>query len=548
LGVHQSWAWLGKTRLTGAARMPINKAQQVPVNVVGSSTFGRYPKISLEKTYNMFISDEWMVNYAGFQKASEVLPAGEGRALYHSVRGQFLISVESSTVYKLQANLAPQFVGNLDTTTGEVFIDENLSNQICIVDGQAAYIYNYLNNTLTKQTLTFLGNPIIPNYVCYHNTFFLIGSSPISDNSQNWYAFERALDTTISLNTQFSLQTKPDSAIAVKRLPGRGNNVIVIGTTVCEVWTQVGGIENYRRVQSFNMDSGCVAVATIAANEEFVCFLAQNENNAPSILVTDGASTQRISTDGIDYLLQTITRPQKSTAFFFRQDGHLFYQITFFNANDNLSLIYDFNTKKFFHVSDQNLNYHPARQVVYFNEKTYFVSLNDASIYQMGTEFVTYNYNIDPYVTGEVIPRIRICKSIRLEDSSRFRVGQFTFWIEQGINDFYLINPDNNIVCNGLLVTETGGNFIVSQQGDPLLSQTGSCLQVFERPRVDMSFSKNGNQSFSNIVGRNLNPEGVYQNQIRWWRMGQANEFTVQLRFWGLQRFVVKDGVAEVMV
>ena len=166
----------------------------------------------------------------------------------------------------------------------------------------------------------------------------------------------------------------------------------------------------------------------------------------------------------------------------------------------------------------------------------------------MGTEFVTYNYNIDPYVTGEVIPRIRICKSIRLEDSSRFRVGQFTFWIEQGVNDFYLINPDSGIVCNGLLITETGGNFIVSQQGDPLLSQTGSCMETFERPRVDMSFSKNGNQSFSNIVGRNLNPEGVYQNQIRWWRMGQANEFTVQLRFWGLQRFVVKDGVAEVMV
>lgn len=528
--------------------MPVNKAQQVPVNVVGSSIFGRYPKISLEKTYNMFISDEWMVNYAGFQKVSEVLPAGEGRSLYHSVRGQFLISVESSTVYKLQANLSPQFVGNLDTTTGEVFIDENLSNQICIVDGQAAYIYNYLNNTLTKQTLTFLGNPIIPNYVCYHNTFFLIGSSTISDNSQNWYAFERASDTTISLNTQFSLQTKPDSAIAVKRLPGRGNNVIVIGTTVCEVWTQVGGIENYRRVQSFNIDSGCVSVATIAANEEFVCFLAQNENNAPSIMVTSGASIERISDDGIDYLLQTIKRPDQSTAFFFRQDGHLFYQITFFNANDNLSLFYDFNTKKFFHLSDQNLNYHPARQVVYFNEKTYFVSLNDASIYQMGTEFVTYNYNIDPYVTGEVIPRIRICKSIRLEDSSRFRVGQFTFWMEQGVNDFYLINPDSGIVCNGLLVTQTGKDFIVSQQGVPLLSQTGSCPPIFEKPRVDMSFSKNGNQSFSNIVGRDLNPKGVYQNQIRWWRMGQANEFTVQLRFWGLQRFVVKDGVAEVMV
>ena len=526
--------------------MRITKGEQIPVNIVGSSTFGRYPKISLEKTYNMFISDEWLVNYAGFQKTTQILPSGEGRALFHSVRGQFLILVESSTVYKLQANLAPQFIANISTSSGEVFIDENLSSQICIVDGQSAYIYNYADNSFTLQTLTYLGNPIIPNYVCYHNTFFLIGSAINSINSQNWYAFQFASDSTISLNTQFSLQTKPDSAIAVKRIPGRGNNVIVFGTTVAEVWTQVGGLENYRRVQSFNIDSGCVEVSTIAANEEFVCWLSQNENNAPSIFVSDGASFQRISSDGIDYLLQTITEPQSSTAFFFRQDGHLFYQITFFDPADNLSLFYDFTTKKFFHLSDQNLNYHPARQIVYFNEKTYFVSLNDASLYQMGTEFVTYNYSLDPNVQGDVIPRIRICKSIRRDDSSRFRVWQFTFWIEQGVTTSYLMKQKGE-VCNGSLITEMGYP-IITELGFPMLSESGSCNSVFDVPRVDMSFSKNGNQSFSNIVGIDLNPQGRYRNQIRWDRMGQANEFTVQLRFWGFQRFVVKDGFAELML
>jgi hypothetical protein len=30
--------------------------------------------------------------------------------------------------------------------------------------------------------------------------------------------------------------------------------------------------------------------------------------------------------------------------------------------------------------------------------------------------------------------------------------------------------------------------------------------------------------------------------------MGEANEFTFQLRFWGFQRFVVKDGVADIMI
>ena len=527
--------------------MPVSNAQKVPVNVVGSSTFGRYPKISLEKTYNMFISDEWLVNYAGFQKVSEITPSGEGRALFHSVRGQFLIAIVSSSVYKLQANLSPQFIGNIQTTTGEVFIDENLSEQICIVDGQAAYIYNYANNTLTEQTLTFLGNPIIPSYVAYHNTFFLIGSAAGSINSQNWYAFEYSSPTTIVLNTQFSLQTKPDSAIAIKRLPGRGNNVIVFGATVAEVWTQVGGIQNYQRVSSFNIDSGVVTASTIAANDQFVVWLGQNENNSPVIFLTNGASIEEISTDGIDHVLGNLTHPEKSTAFFFKDDGHLFYQLTFFDPNDNLSLFYDFTTKKFFHVSDQNLNFHPARQAVYFNRKTYFVSLNDASIYNMATEFITYNYNLNPNLPGDVIPRIRICKSIRLDDSARFRVERFTFWIEQGVTDFYLMKP-SNMVCYGLLITESGDNQIVTEQDIPILDEIGQCVSIFDIPRVDMSFSKNGNQSFSNIVGKDLNPQGVYGNQIRWHRMGQANEFTIQLRFWGYQRFVAKDGVAEIIV
>lgn len=525
--------------------MPIHvqNAEQVPVNIVGSSIFGRYKKISDEKTYNMFISDSWLVNYAGFQKVSEILKAGEGRALFHSVRGNFLIAVISSSVYKILGSLAPEFIGNINTTFGEVFIDENLSSQIFIADGESGWIYNWENSTFTQQTLTFLGNPVVPNYVTYHNTFFLIASTPSSVNPQNWYAYERDTDTTVKLNTQFALQTKPDSAIAIKRLPGKGNNVLVMGETVCEVWTQIGGLENYRRVQSFNIDSGCVSVSTIAANEEFVCWLAQNENNAPCIMVTDGSSTKRISTDGIDYLLQSITHPKDSTAFFYRQDGHLFWQITFYNKADNLSLIHDFTTGLFFHVSSERMNYYPARDVVYFNGNSYFISIDDASIYQMGSEFVGYNYSLDKQAYPEDIPRIRVCKTIRMEDSSVFRVGMVTFWIEQGYNEFYL---RDTATCLGLIKSEKGQQ-IVSETGVPLIAEDGFCSGEPIAPRVDMTFSKNGNASFSNGVGRVLNTNGNYRNQLRWWRLGMANEFTPQFRFWGMQRFVCKDGVAEVL-
>ena len=524
--------------------MPVSGAEEVPVNVVGSSVFGRFPKISLEKTYNMFVSDTWMINYAGFKKALDFLPQGEGRAFFHSIRGNFLIAVVSSEVYRLDQGLIPLLVGKLNTSTDHVSIDQNLSDQICINDSEHAYIYNFVDGSFTQQTLMYLGNEIIPGYVCYHNSFFLFASSKNSINPQNWYAFERDTNSTLKFNSQFAIQTKPDFALAIKRLPGRGNNILVLGSSVCEVWGQVGGAQNYQRVQSFNIDNGVVSIETIAANDDFVCFLAKNESNAPCLMVTDGSSATRISSDGIDFLLSTIQNPDQSTAFFYRQDGHLFWQITFYNDVDNLTLVYDFTTKLFFHVSDESLNYHPARNVVYFNQDTYFISLNDASIYRMNNSFDTYDYSRDLDSVGEEIPRIRICKSIRKEDGSRMRVGSFTFWIEQGVNNNYYLKEYEAV--SGHVLTADGGYVLTADLGYVLTADATIDSLEPDVPRVDMSFSKNGNQSFSNIVGRDMNTAGNYRNIMKWDRLGQANEFTVQLRFWGFNRFVVSNGVAEV--
>ena len=117
----------------------------------------------------------------------------------------------------------------------------------------------------------------------------------------------------------------------------------------------------------------------------------------------------------------------------------------------------------------------------------------------------------------------------------------FTFWIEQGVNTFF-----SEEVCDGQLITEITEQPIISESGKKMLGEFGLCTFENNRPRVDMSFSKNGNQSFSNVVGRELNEMSHFRNQIRWHRIGQANELTIQLRFWGLNRFVVSDGVAEI--
>ncbi len=552
---------------------PEQALQQFPVNVVGGSSFGVWPKISLEKTYNMYISDGWLLSYAGYKKVSDAQNTGKGRGLFRSIRGGFLIAVIGSSVYRVGPSLALEFIDSILTNTGEVFMDENLNYQICIVDGLKAYIYNYTLNspaigTLTPQTLT-ISPPavpaydVIPNYVTYHNNQFLIASSKSSPFPQNWYVFIYATPTTIVASPVAPanpIQTKPDNAIAVKRVPGRGNNVIVFGNAVCEIWTQapvpditgppfIAG-KNYQKVSSYSIDNGCISVSTIAANEDTICWLAQNENNSAVIMTSNGSETKMISTDGIDHLLESIQHADQSSAFFYKQNGHLFYQLTFTNVADNLTLIYDFSSQQFFHLSDENMNFYPALDVVFFNNNSYFVSLNDSGLYQMGDQFNTYNYSIpddesatseeDDPSDGEEIPRIRICKSIRKDDASIFRVGYFTFWLEQGVNKFF-----SQYDFEGLMVTQSGDLMITEDTGQFMLVEGGGAFLDNNRPRVDMSFSKNGNQSFSNIVSRELNSQAHFRNRINWYRMGQCNEFTIQLRFWGLQRFVASNGVVS---
>jgi hypothetical protein len=514
----------------------------------------------------MFVSDKWLINTAGYQRVLQLFasggtgPGATGRGLFVSIRGNIMIAIVGSTVFSISPSLVITTVGNLATETGEVFIDENLNAQICIVDGVNAYIYNYqVGPVITIQAIT---GSLIPNYVEYHNTFFLFGNANMTSNGAAWYVYQFDTPTTIVQVTapggQFALQTKPDFALAVVRLPGRGNNVLVLGSSVCEIWLQVGGLQNYRRNSNINIDYGVASISTIAKSDQYVVWLGINESNAPVIMVFAGESITPISSDGIDYELSQIQFPDQSTATLFRQDGHLFYQLTFYNPVDNVTYLYDFTSQTFFNLSDAALNYHPAREYVYFNGKTYFISLNNGSIYQSSSNYTTYNENLptvaqDPTMNLE-IQRIRVCDTVMTADSSQFRANTFVFIIEQGqdtlISGVSLLNNED------LLITEDAfappDDVIYTEFGVPMADEDSGAgvgagdLPPPYQPRVDMSISRDGGITWSNTVARNLNPVAIRQNIINWENLGSANSLTIKLRFWGLSRFVCNNGWVEV--
>ena len=454
-------------------------AQTLDLNVVGSSKFGAYPKISNEKTYNMIMSDDFLIPYPGYKVIKNISNSSTGRGIYASTNLDIMIVVIENSVFKIDSSLNLSKIASINSYTGNVYIDENNAGQIAICDLESIYIFDTINNTFTKAIIDFL-----PGYIAFQNTRFISVDSDKSvwrlsdtNNGMLWPTVNSGL-----------FQTKPDIPLAAIRVPGKGNMLFVMGSNVTEFWSATATLFPYTRSSFNNIDFGCLNASTIASNGDMIMWLGGNEKSSPSIMLSNGADFTRISTDGIDHRIGELTNPENAYGFFFRFNGHDIYQISF--IDDNLSLIYDFNTKSFFHVSDEQLNYHIAKKVVYFNNEYYFISFKDGNLYNLHPRYTTYN--------GKTIPRIRTTNPIRLKDSSRFIINNANYVIEQG---------------------ETGG------------------LQT-----VDWSVSKDGGVTFGNENRKILNKIGVRRSRLNFWNFGAANDFTLQFKFWGDGRFVVGNG------
>jgi len=476
--------------------------QELPLKLVGSNHFGRYPQISVEEKFNFIASDNWMVPSAGYAKATTI--AGVSRGLFNSSKLGKLIQVNDNCVYTIDSSLAATKVASLNTYQGDVYIEETDGGLITISDRKYIYVYDPVAGTLVLPAI----NSITPGPLAFLNGYIMtpIGGraewqlSPVNHPEQTWSA---------GAGARGMFQTKPDNVQTIVRLPGKGNNIFVMGSTVTELWCDTGAqLFPFNRSSGFNIDYGCASPNTVASSDNFVVWLGINEKSGPVILCSSGCDVQQLSDDGMNFKMSRLVNPTNSYGCLYKQDGHLIYMLTFVDPLDNVTYAYDFNTKGFFTFTDSNLNHHIAKKVVYFNNDYYFISFADGNLYELNSDYTDYD--------GHEIPRIIITDTLRLPDSSPFVGESFSFWLEQG---------------------ETRITEIV---GQPEFNN------VNKNKRIDVAISNDGGASFGNYSQIYLNEIGHRRNKVNFRGLGYANELVLQIRFYGFDRFVLTDGILNI--
>ncbi len=528
------------------------QVQEIPLPIVGGTKFGRYSKISSEATWNFIISDDWLVPYAGYANVLELNPTNPGRGIYTSSTGNFMVAVIGSAVYKIVVDftgaLTETIIGQLYTSEGDVYISENNNAEICITDNVFVYVYNWLvistppllsSNPISQNAFSFPFNS--PGYISFQNGNLIIACN----GTTNWVLSGPNAATSWSTAPAFvgSLQTKPDHCAATVPMPGGGNNLMVFGRNCIEMWQFTAQATfPYQRSSVFNVDFGTINPASIAHLKNYVVWLSVNESSGPVLMVSYGGVPEAISTDGIDFQMGNLTDPENCTGFLYQQDGHTLYQFTF--PTDNISYAYDLDTKMFFNVSDENLNYHIAREIVYYNNTYYFVSLNGGNIYAFDTKYTFAQYQDNDI---RPIPRIRICPPLRFPDQRMYIAKSLGFTIESGQQNTITTSSIQNTQVGDAIATENLFS-LTTEDGNILDTETDTATPIITTNASDqiyLAVSRDGGETFGTFWAQDMNATGDFKRRFIYQRLGQANDMTYQLRFVGLSRFVVQNGQVE---
>lgn len=264
--------------------------------------------------------------------------------------GRRTFAVNGSGVYEILADGTRTLLGQINTVSGPVSMADN-GQLLMLVDGQAGWILRYSDGNLTRITDdNFPGNDtslgqLAPTSVTYMDTYFIV-NVPNSNQyywSNGYYTYEdqdatpHEYDPAVTQGYWTPLQSgqkigKPDDIAAVINC---NNYLWLPGYNSTEIHYNSGDYngQQFKRYQGAILNIGCSAPYSVAVYQNNIFFLGTDKDGTLGVFSNDGMNPIRISTRGIEQVIQSMSVYTDCQAYTYAQNGHSFYVMQFPTAS-----------------------------------------------------------------------------------------------------------------------------------------------------------------------------------------------------------------------
>jgi hypothetical protein len=486
-------------------------SKEIIVPFIGGSYEYRSKGVSVQRTLNLYPenieNNEGKVNQTLVYTPGSVNVATIGtdttaicRGFWYSSTGptsrSLLYTAYGNKVYRVNPDLTIIELGDIASGTGPVQISDN-GFVLVVADGVNLYQLDLLASDVTapstwaQVSLPFLAGtttPLRPSQVQFLNQRFIINSQRGEFYFSELASTEFYASGDINQQNFYSAESNAD---IIKTIQVVGNRLWLFGERSYEVWSGTGTTNDdpFSFMQGSASGMGVQSERSVGTIYESVFFLGASDAGINTVFMSQGLNMpQRISTNALENTISTISDAQGAIGWCYYNEGHIFYVLTFPNADR--TFVFDVSTNLWHERSTRDwttttdIAWEPLFAVTAYNEVYHGSVLNNRLLKLDSNKYT--DADDKPIVRQRITP-------IYMSDFNPVKIREFFLDLEVGTT--------------------------------PLLAGLG------RDPQVVLDVSRDGGYTWINYDWRSIGAQGDYTETVKWSNLGSGRAIAVRLTF-----------------